>query len=343
MVVGIAFQLPASAGRSEPPTRTCVASQVEIESQRQQGLALLQKGELPLALALLKRSYELCPEDLEAGRDLAGAEFEAGEFAAAEALVKGLLVQQNTPELHNLLGAIYAATGNPKTAAAEYQIAAKMEPSEQNLFDFGASLMKVDFGAAGTVLAFGIKQFPNSVKLHVGLGLALYAQDRTQEGAEALCKAAALDPKDEHPMEVLSDTERIPPALLPTAMQYLTELHLRYPSNGLILFDLTMAGSGRWSGEQAPATSEFVAGLQQVVGLDPHLPKTYVALAAVYDEQKDFPQEIAALQQAIALAPDQAQTHYRLAFAYREAGDQQRFREEIKRYQALHTKQLTAK
>ena len=307
-LTSLCMLLPPIFAQSEPP-QECPGSQVAAARQRDEGLALLQQGEITKAVALLKRAYELCPEDLERARDLAGAEVKAGEPAAAETLISGLLVQRNTAELHNLLGAIKAAEGDPKASATEYQIAAKMDPSEQNIFDFGTSLMKINYLAAGTVLAFGTKQFPNSVKLHVALGVALYAQDRAEDGAKVLCKAAALDPTDEHPMEVLSETEKIPSALLPTAVQHLTELHQRYPSNGLIVFDLTMARSGRWSGEQAATTPEFVAGLQQAVSLDPQL----------------------------------AKAHYRLAFAYRAAGDQQHFREEIERFKALHARQLTAK
>jgi tetratricopeptide (TPR) repeat protein len=144
-------------------------------------------------------------------------------------------------------------------------------------------------------------------------------------------------------MEVLADTGIIPLTLLSLAVQHLTELHQRYPTNGLILFDMTMARSGAWSGKPIAATPDFVAALKQAISLDPHLPKAYVALAAVYEEEKDYRQEIAELQHAIALAPEQAQTHYRLAFAYRKAGDQEHFREQIERYQALHAKQLTAK
>ncbi len=341
-ILSLSLKLQLLFAQSEPP-HECGVPPVAAARQRDQGRALVQEGYAAKAVTLLKSAHELCPEDSETTRDLAEAEFAAGDFRSAETLVQGLLAKRNTPELHDLLGAVEAAMSDPKGAAAEYQIAATMDPSEQNLFDFGTSLMKVDYGAAGTVLAFGTKQFPNSVRLHVSLGLALYAQDRTEDGAEALCKAATLDPADEHPMEILSETGKIPPGLLPAAVQHLTQLHQRYPSNGLILFDLTMARSGRWSGEQSATTPEFVAGLQQAVSLDPHLSKAYVALADVYEEKKEYPQEIAALRQAIALAPEQAQTHYRLAFAYRQAGDQQHFREEIERFQLLHAKQLTAK
>lgn len=331
-------QSPSDSGplhRDTSAVRTC-ASLPDFRRQHQQGLKLLQQGSPAAAVRILKRSLELCPEEAESSRDLANAELAAGDPGSAETLVKTLLTKQNTAELHNLLGAIEAAESEPKAAASEYQIAATMQPNEQNIFDFGTSLMKLDFRAAGSVLGYGTKQFPTSVKLTVAYGLALYAQDRVQEGAEALCKAAELDPTDVHPMEVLADTETIPRALLPTVVMHLSELSRQHPEDGLLLFDLTMARSGRWSGDQPASTHALIADLQRALELNPHLPKAYVALAAAYDEQKRYPEEIAALRHASALAPDQAKTHYLLAFAYRKSGDQQRFHEELQRYQALH-------
>ena len=210
-------QSPSDSGplhRDASAVRTC-ASLPDFRRQHQQGLKLLQQGNPAAAVRILKRHLELCPEEAESSRDLANAELAAGDPGSAETLVKTLLTKQNTAELHNLLGAIEAAESEPKAAASEYQIAATMQPNEQNIFDFGTSLMKLDFRAAGSVLGYGTKQFHTSVKRTVAYGLALYAQDRVQEGAEALCKAAELDPTDVHPMEVLADTETIPRALLP--------------------------------------------------------------------------------------------------------------------------------
>ena len=124
---------------------------------------------------------------------------------------------------------------------------------------------------------------------------------------------------------------------------HLSELSRQHPEDGLLLFDLTMARSGRWSGDQPASTHALIADLQRALELNPHLPKAYVALAAAYDEQKRYPEEIAALRHASALAPDEAKTHYLLAFAYPKSGDQQRFHEELQRYQALHAEQITAR
>jgi tetratricopeptide (TPR) repeat protein len=144
-------------------------------------------------------------------------------------------------------------------------------------------------------------------------------------------------------MELLADTETIPSALLPRVVSHLSALSQKHPSDGLLLFDLTMARSGVWSGNKFKATAELVTDLHRALVLSPDMPRAYLALAAVYDEQKRIPEEIRTLQHALALAPEEAKIHYRLAFAYRESGDQQRFEQELRAYQALHAEQLVAK
>ncbi len=80
---------------------------------------------------------------------------------------------------------------------------------------------------------------------------------KSLEGAQLLCEAEDLNPSDPHPMEILADTEIVPPALAPKITSQLASLHKRYPNDGLILFDYTMVQSGRWSNDKAATASTF--------------------------------------------------------------------------------------
>ena len=90
-----------------------------------------------------------------------------------------------------------------------------MDPSETNVFDFGMSLFHLDHNPAITILRYGVQKYPQSVKVHVALGVVLYADGKSLEGAQHLPEAEELNPSDPHPMEILADTEIIPPALVP--------------------------------------------------------------------------------------------------------------------------------
>ncbi len=285
----------------------------------------------------------MCPEDFDNARELAAAEIQAGDEEAVEGLLHHLIRQRNAPEFHGMLGKALAAQGDYKGSAAEYQLAATMEPTETHVFDFGTSLMKVNFGAAADVLQYGLKTYPASVKMHVGLALAFYAQDRPEDGARLLCEAAVLDPSDVHPMEVLANTRVVPRSIQLEATRRFEELRERYPKDGLILFDYTMISSGRWSGLDGAATGDFIGSLKEALALNPGLAEAWYQLALTYDQGKSYALEIVALKKAIAIDAGQERYHYRLAFALRASGDAAGFKEELGVYAKLHDPSTGAK
>ena len=316
----------------------CGVASKGFTGDRATAAEMIRAGDTAGALHMLEQASAICPGDYQNGVDLANLEMTAGENNAADSLINGLLKQTDTAELHEMLGTIQAKQENVKGAAEQFQIAARMEPSEDYVFAFGTALMKVNFGAASDVLRFGLEKYPSSIKMHVAMALALYAQDRTDEGAKLLCEAARLAPADVHPMEVLSDTGIVPPSLQAEVEGHLADLHRRYPRDGAILFDYAMVKAGRWSGSEAPASPELVSQLHAALTLDPHMEKAYFALSAIDDQRKDFQGEIAALKSAICIDPNVDQYHFRLAFAYRQAGDLSSFKDELARYRELHGK-----
>lgn len=200
--------------------------------------------------------------------------------------------------------------------------------------------MKVNFDAATSVLRYGLQKYPLSIKIHVALALALYAQDQADEGARLLCQASHLAPSDVHPMEVLSDTGVVPSGVRKDVEKHLEHLHRIFPKNGQILFDYAMATSGRWSGDKTDTSPALIEKLKTALAIDPRLVKADSELGAIYDETKDYANEIVVLKKAIALKPDDEHYHFRLAFAYRQAGDAMQFEKELSLYQTLHATEV---
>ena len=316
----------------------CPAHAQEFAADRSQIARLMRAGEPIAVLAHLRDAYRLCPDNYDNATELAAAELEAGDWKTAEPLLRGLLRQKNAPELHRLLGKSLAVRGDSKGAAAEYQVVATMAPTETSVFEFGTLLMKVDFSAAAEVLQYGVKSFPLSVKMRIGLALADYALDRPEAGARLLCEAAKIDPADAHPMEVLAITRVVPAAIQSEATSLLENLHQRYPRDGQLLFDLVMVRSGRWSGADGSTTAEFATLLNEALALDPTVAEAWYQLALSYDQAGSNEQEVAALTKAIAIDAGQERYHYRMAFALRAAGDTAGFRKELASYTALHEK-----
>jgi Flp pilus assembly protein TadD len=318
------------ATRSSPLS----ASQI-CDSENATARRLVQAGRLSSALPLLQHAYAECPEDYENARDLAKAEIQAGQNDQARSVIAALLRQQDIAELHNLLGRVESAEKNYGAATIQYQIAAQMDPSEGNIFDFGTTLFQLNFDASATILRFGVKNYPKSGRMHVALGTALYALSIPEEGAREFCNAEELDPADPHPMELLAETATIPADLSSEVTDMLANLHKRYPRNGLLLFDYTMAKSGRWSSDKYSLPPGFVQSVRTAIHLDPRIPQAYYQLALVAADNKQYSEEIHLLQKAIALDPRKPDYYYRLAFAFRNAGNQEQYRIAIRQFQKI--------
>ncbi len=319
----------------------CSSASSTFAETRAAAIEQEEAGRATKAVQLFEKAQTLCPQDSTNIRDLLQAEITVGEYDKAEPLARLLLFRQDTSELHFLLGTIAAAEKKTRDAAAQFQIAAEMNPSEENVFALGTSLMRLNIPAATTVLQYGLKNYPVSVKMHVALALALYAQDRDEEGALLLCKASDLDPSDVHPMEVLADTSIVPPSVRAQVERHLADLRRSHPADGLILFDEAMVRSGRWSGEHRSRSEGLIDQIKSALKLDPHLSKAFFELGALYDDEKDFRDEIAALKSAIDLDDKVEKYHYRLAFAYRQAGDMADYRRELALYESLHSEAMT--
>lgn len=316
----------------------CQEGSAAFIRERDAGVRFLRQNNAAKALPLLEAAHQSCPLDYDTSRDLATAQIMADNFAQAKSIIHDLLRQRDRPELHNLLARIATAKKDYRGAAVEYQVAATMDPTENNIFNFGTALFRLDYASATEILRYGLGKFPNSIKLRVALATALYAQGSSQEGATLLCEAGELAPSDPHPMEVLADTELVPLSILPRAVNLMENLRRQYPDDGLILYDYIMVKSKRWSGDTTALPEDFIHSLTLALTLNPKIPQAYYSLALAYDLKKLYSKEIAALRHAVELDPDKEQYHYRLAFAYRASGNMRGFRDELKKYQQLHEK-----
>jgi tetratricopeptide (TPR) repeat protein len=326
-----------SNASSIPPVAASASGETTCGGKQATAHHAVEAGNFARAVELLLDVYARCPS-YESGRELADAEINAGQFETAKTLLTTLLEQQDRADLHNLLGKAEAGEKNDKAAAIEYQKAATIDPSETNVFDFGMSLFHLDHNAAITILRYGVQKYPQSVRLHVALGVVLYADGKSLEGAQLLVEAEDLNPSDPHPMELLSDTEIVPPTLAPKVVALFASLRKKYPNDGLILFDYTMAQSGRWSNAKDAMPPHFAESLQEAIRLNPKLPQAYFQLGLVYGQQGKYGEEIRVLQKAISLDPTKEEYYYRLAFAYRKTGDEEKFRQALDEFQKLHGK-----
>jgi tetratricopeptide (TPR) repeat protein len=316
-----------------------------FEANQRLGKLLVAEGKAREALPYLERASELSPSSYENAYQLALAYADSSDYQRARSNVRNLLTTQGKDahhgaELHHLLADVEGKLGNPVEAVREYQLAAELNPSELNLFDWGSELLihRTDQPAI-EVFSKGNRLFPRSVRMLLGLGAAWYAKGSYDQAVQRFCDASDLNPADATPylfMGRLQSAETIPSERLVEKLERFVRLQ---PENALanyyyalILWKLRKSpeDSGNW----APVESL----LQKAVRLDPKLGASHLQLGILYSEQKDFRKAILAYQKAIETSPQMEEAHYRLAQIYKRSGENLKAQQELEVFDQLSKK-----
>jgi tetratricopeptide (TPR) repeat protein len=308
-----------------------------FDAERQLASFYLQQGKLRAALPHLERAHAIEPADYANGYDLALALLETEKLDEARAQVRQMIAAQETAELLNLLGDIEQHAGNFAGAAEPYQRAARMDPTEEHLFDWGDNLLQLRaFDEAAQVFTAAIPRHPQSARLHVGLGIAEYSRGQYESAVKSLCEAADLAPSDPRPYQFLGEMYGVYPGLGDEVTSRLARFAKAHPRNALAQFHYAMS---LWKGDRAasaPADLRRVeAMLRQAVMLDRRLAKGFLELGILLSEQQRYPEAIPELRRATRLLPDLAQAHYRLAQAYQRTGQKALAAQELEVFKRL--------
>jgi tetratricopeptide (TPR) repeat protein len=301
---------------------------------KQRGKRLVEEGQPQQAIPYLERASKLKTEDSDVSYALALAYERSGDTLHADHTVRTLLAHEDRAELHALLGDIAEREGHPLEAVQEYQRAAEMQPSEANLFSWGAELLLHRAPEpAAEVLTKGHRLFPNSVRMLVGLAVTSYARGSYEQASEQLLHACDLNPADPSPylfLGKIQQAEKVEPPGWTKRLQRFVNLQ---PENPLAYYYYAVGLAKESNDRENLALVESL--LQKAIRLDSHFGDAYLQLGILYSERKDFPKAISAYQKAIETTPLPDEAHYRLAEAYRQTGETQKARQEIETYNQI--------
>jgi tetratricopeptide (TPR) repeat protein len=314
----------------------------DFDANHNLGEFYIQSGKIADARPLLEQAQRINPSSYDNGYDLALAYFLTGRLAEARQLVQDILRQKNTGELHNLLGQIEEKEGKFVVAANEFEIAAHMDPSEDNLFDWGSEfLLHRTYEPAIDVFEKASQRYPNSPRLLIGLGMALYSRGRYDEAVKALLTAADLTPSDPRCYLFLSKAYDSSPNQAEDVIQRFRRYAELQPGNALALYYYAMS---LWKGKRAEDAGfdlrEVESLLQKSVALDQALPEAHVQLGNLYADQHEYDKSIPEYVRALELNPNLPDAHYRLGQDYVHVGQKDHAQGEFEVYQRLRAQHM---
>jgi tetratricopeptide (TPR) repeat protein len=300
-----------------------VAAPGNFAANHKLGEFYLRAGRFGDALPLLENAYKSNPANTENAYDLGLALKGKGDIARAREYLKGMLVRQETADLHRLAGEVDERAADPLAAVHEFEQAAREDPSEQNYFEWGSELLlHRAVLQARDVFAAGAKAFPRSERMLTALGAALFAGALYDDAARRLCEASDLNPADAEPYLFMGRAEMAAPSPLPCVQEKLARFAELRPKDPLANYFYAMA-VWKQQGQAADAkTLARVEGmLTRAVTLDPQCSDAYLQLGVLAATQRDYAKAIGLYTQAIAANAQMSEAHYRLGVAYDRVGE----------------------
>ncbi len=314
----------------------------DYDANHNLGEFYIQSRKIAAATPLLEKAQEIRPSSYDNGYDLALAYFLTGQLGQARKLVENLVKLKNAGELHNLLGQIEEKDGKFVAAANEFEIAAHMDPSEENLFDWGSEfLLHRTYEPAIDVFEQATKRYPNSPRLMIGLGMALYSRGKYDEAVKALLTAADLNPSDPRCYLFLSKAYDSSPNQAEEVIQRFRRFSELQPNNALALYYYAMS---LWKGKRAEDPNlnlqEIESLLQKSIALDPKLAEAHVQLGNLYADRREYAKSIPEYESALKLNQNLPDAHYRLGQDYVHVGQKDRAQQEFDVYQQLRAQHM---
>jgi len=312
------------------------------ETNRNLAEFYIQTGKLADALPLLEQAHTLNPGAYDNSYDLAMANFLLGRLSEARTLVRAIAQQKDTGELHNLLGQIDEKDGKFVDAVNDYEVASHLDPSEDNLFDWGSEmLLHRTYEPAIAVFQDAAQRYPRSPRILIGLGLSLYSRGKYDDAVKALLAAADLGPADPRCYLFLSKAYDSSPNQADEVIRAFRRFAELQPSNARAQYYYAMS---LWKGKRAEDASLNLQAVQSLlrkaIELDDSLPEAHVQLGNLYADEHNYQLSIPQYVRALQLDANLADAHYRLGTDYVHVGQRESAQKEFAVYQKLRAQDL---
>jgi tetratricopeptide (TPR) repeat protein len=299
-------------------------------------------GKVKNAIPYLRRAQHAQPSSYGNGYDLALAYFQSGSLPEAREQIHELIKVKDTAELHRLLAEVEEKSGNYIAAANEYQYAARMDPSEPNIFYWGSELLlHQTLNPAIQVFSKGVERYPQSQRLAVGLGLALYWSGRYDDAVKALVRATDLSPSDPRPYYFLSKAYEHSHSQADQAIERFQRFAQLRPQDSRAAYYYAMS---LWKGKQTTTSGPFLAQVESLlnrsVQVDPSFAQAHLELGNLYSQQHKYAEAVPEYQQAIKLDAKLVDAYYRLGQAYVRLGNPELAKEEFQIHKQLYQQHL---
>jgi len=257
--------------------------------------------------------------------------FQNGEYGETLTLLDQIAPGEQGAAVYNLRSLALMRLQRYDQAIRASEQAQKLNPAEAN-YVYNAAMIYLasdDPRAAEKTLRSALESFPDSPRLHEGLGEVLYTLSQLRGAEREFRQALALDPANGNAqvalaklLYALGDREGFAGAA--------AEAIRLAPNNYLACYYY-----GKLLEEQRDQIAEGRKYIEKSCALSPAFTDGWIALGRLWQRDGRWSEAAAAYERATTSDPKNAQAYYLLSLAYRKVGNLGQAEQALDRYRRL--------
>lgn len=297
-------------------------------AQQSLGEVLMRLGAPAKAAHAFTLALRQNPHDSGLLFDNGVALYESGQMLQAREMIARMQGVEASAAAQSLYGDIEEKLGHYQEAVQHYSNAVRLEPSEANAFMLGAELLRHwTFDPAIVEFKDAVVRFPESTRMHLGLGVAYYGAGRYDDAIVVFSDLLKGSPENVMYAELMGRTCTVLVEISNPRCTALINFARRHPENALVS---TFAATQVLHNLDSSTQNELARTLlQAAIAADPKLPQAQYQMGVLLQAELHWPESIPFLEAAIRLKPDYAEAHYRLARAYYQSGRKEEARVQL--------------
>jgi tetratricopeptide (TPR) repeat protein len=334
--LSVFFFLPACLPANTPQSTAAVPVRSETASREDQGqetssaeaefrigTELTRKGLFAEAIPHFLAADGLVSDERVLRFNLALCYVGTSQFASGVHTLELLKTSgYDNENVENLLAQAYIGIGQSKNALEALQRAASFAPKSEKLYAFVADACadRQDFDLGLQVVELGLRNLPNSARLHYERGYFLVMLDHWDPAQPEFDLAATLAPHTDIAYLAQAQKSKFagkPEDEIRIVRQAIQDGHANYLA--LTILGDALISSGAMPGQ--PEFEEAEAALTKAVAERPQFTGAQLSLGALLLSESRVDSAIQHLETAKSIAPRNVSVYAQLAVAYRKTGN----------------------
>ncbi len=321
-------QVPEASGAAQPENESSrgqgQALDPQSEDELRKGTALTRQGEFGQAIPHLLAAKGRVVNEYAAAFNLALCYVGSGAFQKAVPLLMDLRRTHENADVENLLAQAYVGTVRQQEALAALERAAAITPKNEKLYLFvaDACVEHQEYALALKVIALGLRNLPDSPRLHYEHGILLSDLDQFDRSKRDFERVSELAGNTEIGY-IAAAEKNLLQGNVPGAAQAAREGIAKGFRDPVLLTILGEAVLRSGAGPDEPEFEDARSALEKAVAARPNDPSSRIVLGRLYLRAGRSADAIVQLEKAKQMQPDRPVIYANLAKAYQHHGDEQ--------------------